>query len=1430
MPNDVEKRPGSIPKQLSPSQVSSYISFDGNAERNKKDSSQGQLQSEGVAALWMLLKKKRHAYLGDEVGMGKTRQAMGIIATQFLSNPDSHVVIVCPGKPLQEQWVKEWETFITTCYTPIDNLLKNSFTHQPVYSLDLHERLRDFSHSLLLNESRIHLLRYSSFSRPIWFGREKNKKETPEDIFKVYNKCLREIGLPEPSDKEKNILKKYLEKPQEDWRKDMTRKLNRAYAKRIGLLLNGRDIDLVIFDEAQYLRHTGNQQNRNIANVFRGNVKKWLFLSATPLHTGKNDICSLDVYLCNRENLCNREKVIFDEGSCLDCGNDYCTKFTYRMRGKSTNQTDVVELLKEILVRRPRIYVDNDDAKYQKVDYRQYSKDKISSFTDPFTSLTMALVQKRLVVVLEGQNNSFRQGECSSFESLSSSVLRKYGDRDGYKRVEPEFEGGGHKGTSQENDDSPDRDAINKLNLSFHRAMKTCFRQQGLKDNMPHAKLIYTANRVFSECLHNGKNTKKLIFTRRLDTVDELISLLLTRFQDDVDSRLNFWLTYLNSEDVNLREKIWAKNTFWKHQPEKEENKNSTSDDDIQPEKDDESYIQGRAAGLPYFQAIKKPDKGKSGQGILFYFRNRLLRAATKKDLQSNPMKGFLLFSPENVFLAENTQLNNYWEKFVGLLFDTDAPDWCLFKPKKSPEEKWKIATLQRCIMQSFRQTDFLLDLYVLNRFFRAEKPLAKNLSLPEKLIWFLGENRKHIFHTDLEKYIQNWKEKLRRWFVHFDLIVDKCLRGENTHSWHDIYNKVDSTFARMSPAFGRSGRLRDNNAVSQFKFPTHPNVLVCTDVLKEGVDMHLFCDEVVHYGVAWTSGDLEQRIGRVDRFGSLFGRKINRFSRNSMDDFYPRLKVSFPFLEGTLDKIQVDRVFREKMRSDYRLDLGKNEDELGMISIDDSTGSSQVTTSMSIQEGGTKNFEFYPAGVPKGLVRKQKPLSNDDLRDSQLGEFKKNLETHFPECRVTYLPLFDIFVVREPVDCIKNEGFFRLSNEKTKQKFHEEITLEYLVCNGLSLVSISNDHNLRGKPRSGQHFAIVKGFNFNIKWNTLVREIELHDPFNSESVNRHQTVLLERLGSFWFLRTPIFRVEEDIYEGGSFSWKNWIAKENTLRKWGYLIKDWEIIWFVVFVENAENLTNSNWLMRIAERVGRTGDRIQHLYSAADDPEWNYKSSLSFLDISDIDATGRKVLQHGSGAVMKVKQKDMVQYGNLVANLQDWFVATFTKVASSLYESKEEAQEMLDLAPVVMLPGGIFHLKTEGAGRFRLQAFLQLRQENSADANIVFPVPRIIWELGASPNLIGKKPVIDMSDWSCLPHNSIELWEKISHQRDREQFSMYAYKGDIYRYLTFYMSPTSFDSFERNILFAWQSVLSKIQGKNFMKEESRKLFAEVFLM
>lgn len=94
--------------------------------------------------------------------------------------------------------------------------------------------------------------------------------------------------------------------------------------------------------------------------------------------------------------------------------------------------------------------------------------------------------------------------------------------------------------------------------------------------------------------------------------------------------------------------------------------------------------------------------------------------------------------------------------------------------------------------------------------------------------------------------------------------------------------------------------------------------MLVSTEVLQEGEDLHTFCDRVFHYGIAWTPSALEQRTGRVDRVGSLAERRLASLTAVPLADG-DKIQVYFPYLQDTVEVVQNHRLF-ERMNTFLRL------------------------------------------------------------------------------------------------------------------------------------------------------------------------------------------------------------------------------------------------------------------------------------------------------------------------------------------------------------------------------------------------------------------------------------------------------------------------------------------------------------------------------
>ena len=99
-------------------ELSKYITFYENPKKQVYDediiTDFATLQIEGVAMLLNRLNKFNIVLLADEVGMGKTFQALAVITEQFRQKPDSKVLVITPRKEVLNQWKEEeYKEFIS---------------------------------------------------------------------------------------------------------------------------------------------------------------------------------------------------------------------------------------------------------------------------------------------------------------------------------------------------------------------------------------------------------------------------------------------------------------------------------------------------------------------------------------------------------------------------------------------------------------------------------------------------------------------------------------------------------------------------------------------------------------------------------------------------------------------------------------------------------------------------------------------------------------------------------------------------------------------------------------------------------------------------------------------------------------------------------------------------------------------------------------------------------------------------------------------------------------------------------------------------------------------------------------------------------------------------------------------------------------------
>jgi len=1369
-------------------QIRSLITFGGSEAARESD--QSILQSEGVAALWHRIQESRFAYLADEVGMGKTRQAMALIALQFLKKPDSRVVVLCPGEPLQKQWRSEWQAFIKTCFTAVDGTLK-SITGNDDMPLAMHHRLSEFAQSLLIDEERIHLLRYSSFSRPIGF----HNKISIGDIRQAYLDSLIPIGIEKLNTEEKQLFKGLSDEDELDGdddesilkRQQLTYELNRMFCQRLSSLIrpDAREVDLIVCDEAQYLRHVGNARNTNLNYSLGSHLSQWLFMSATPLHNGKNDIKSLDQYLCPHK----REK-----NTCTQ-GDPQCDQIDKALSGDDGK--DVIDILDDFLVRRPRKYMDASDNAYNKLMYRDYSRTPADARGDAFASVVTALVQKRLVEALKGGNNRFRQGECSSFESLASSAKLTYEDADDNPINVPEIDSSG----GEKVEETPDRQDINQLNESLRCKLSGAgfIREADVKHiSLPHPKLHQVASDVASRCFVDAPNHKVLIFARRLDTVEELVFQLQKNFQVEVDRRIKNWVEILSSSnsEANLGNGLLGfdcAENFWDSEIIADDHE-LEDDVDLALDINGEEEWQDKSEDLAFFKAFKKGVKGNSS-GKFFSFSNRLLQR--NKEKSNNPLP---LFVPADESL--NHVLDKDWQYFVKAIFvGCSIPEWIL-----DEKESDKILDLKRCIIQSFRRSDFIVDLYILHNFDKQGKK-----RLIDKLIGLFERSSSNPAFK-LHSYIEQWRRRIQKWCLHFDLICSKCFERDDKGEL-----QIDAEFLRMGPVVGRSGRMQNKHAVNQFKMPGYPNVLVCTDVLKEGVDMHLFCDEVIHYGVAWTSGDLEQRIGRVDRVNSLYNRRINLFKEEEGLTF-PRLKASFPFLAGTLDEYQVARVILDKQQSDLRMDLGKRDEDLNDVSLNDLF---EIPENNSEQ---LKNKEFFPNTVSFEDTNKINKLKNTqvssgevELSNQLFHELKNEFGTHglIPAalCSVESLLLH----ISEST--IKTKGE---SAETVSRPFvipsPENAFGEYAVIipNKLANQELTNlKQCLYELPSalvspldalSGKH-----SLSFSRKWNTISVTNKDHTAPYRPGFAREQTVIAESFGGFVLLRSPIRKDESHSFD--------WVNKYNHKRTEFFMAYDAGMLWLCVLIYRPELLGEKfNILIQM---LSARADAYQQLHYRDDLERWDYRSKNSLQSVLPQSCNLEKY------------QKLLKDDNNFKRQLRRWQKSITSSLITAVAEElvveddiQKDIHRNLTRYPKNARDGLFgFIMGEENVERFRLQAYLEM-DESKVQCGFPTGKPMMIWEVGVNSATTGQRPLIKLSEPDELPHREADMWWEIL---STDLIKVYTRKEGNNRFVCAYHDAFFLDGSTEDFTEAWALVVSRLRNNSkFMHGVCAQDLAKIF--
>lgn len=801
-------------------ELSKYITFYEKPEKQIYDediiTDFATLQIEGVAMLLNRLNKFNIVLLADEVGMGKTFQALAVITEQFRQKTDSKVLVITPRKEVLNQWKEEEYSEFRE-----KHLLDQYEKYLPENNNDNIHEVPNFAKGFLEENpnAKIVFAKSTSFST----------KENLDEKESRKNKLIQDI----------------------------------------------KQFDLIIVDEAHKFRNYDEKWDDSLIiqtakNLF-GNINgttKVLLMTATPLHSRNGDFKRIS----NLFNIQNSNFLAIKDNE--------------------------KELMKNIMVRRLRV-MSNGQNKYT---YRnEIAKD--ISLTDESTNdykneLFFAMLQKEYAKSDNGRD-------------LSKS-----------KHLLDFLEGTGFDENFEINDAIDNANINNELN----KVLKKYEKAYGYKEKPSNNKYESVLKSILE------KEEKILVFVRRTASAYELARQYINQFDKDawnlidnaIDSKVNIKIPSSREEfeqviknylekDLDNEIEVILNNMLWEEQENKDVlNKFRKNPRNISDGKS--RIVTTTAKKLIVSEYFEKYEKFEQDTFIKFL---KNINSNEDDNITENdkvPKSTVLDFFKKKKgipsthasrFLQKFTSPNSPYSKF----FEEDFVE--IYTHYKFTENNHNIRKLVKSAV--LHSSKGLIELYC------CDIEASKNKSI-------LQYNRfKQIVEQKLKNNQLSFINEIDLFLDHFDIYKKYLSFNENQfEDNNEESNKRkkedESIFHDSQPAYPYVGNTKNKTIITRFNSPFFPKLLCGTSTLQEGVNLHLFCNKIYHFGSAHTMGDDEQRVGRVDRLMGKMDRELK--SSKEINDF-PTLDIHYPYLKSTFDEFNLKKMLCNKRKTEKIIDKG---------------------------------------------------------------------------------------------------------------------------------------------------------------------------------------------------------------------------------------------------------------------------------------------------------------------------------------------------------------------------------------------------------------------------------------------------------------------------------------------------------------------------
>ena len=883
-----------------------------------------ELQKEGTIMAKKILNEKpdKHKFvmIWDEVGLGKTYEALGLVFLQASEKKDSNILIVTPNEAIGKKWIEEYKNFKDKKY--------------------------------YIGKEELNII--DCLNNPLEIINNKDRKIGITNIYVIRANKFSYINT---------ILKANEDINNEDDDNEVFLALENKNEKL-------DSFDLVIIDESQNLRGEWAAKNRNF-NVFFGlnrkfykvkeyktdmKFRKTVFLTATPYHSCKADLeRQLSYIIGDIKN--NKYKII-----------------------KLESQEELEKIPEAELKEEENVYAIRRHRKFKgknKYFFREYSAEKAEMNFEEM--LTMALVTKQQI---QTYGKQLKMGYIDSFESFITLEDDEENKNQNDKKVKTksDYDNDGNVYREEIEDKENKKkenlllkklknELIDKDGVLSHpktRKMKEMLEEDINKDNLE-KELIFTRRissteeikKIYSNVYDKKINSlvkeildKKLREKERKKYTDNKTSnyikviedgfnykdnITTLEQKDDDEKEYSVWLDSLKDKETNSRKMFYIKASFigiggfsticeenlidylninWSYNNDKKEVI-------LEDEKITYEELNNEAKKLVINKDFIIPSTNLKRDRI----RIMNLLLVNKYNEKNNQRYEEISKWYEKFYFKDRKENNDDDKKIKADKFDLSIKEtlknmkYNIWKEDLWNDENKKIEQFLSIDYMKITKEKFI-DREII------KKVIEKNIINGEGIIYLIlmrinvsKEDNLEILLENIKKDNSKFKERLSKRIREFldiftnELSIRKILDinfFENENMNENLSKSMQIFYP--SPVAACSSKTRPSISRVQKCFNTtfFPDVIVTTDVLKEGIDLQVNCSNIIHYGIAWTPGDMEQRIGRIDRYFS----KVYRDYDENKGDKNEKLQVKFIYMENSLDEKQTVNIIN-KMTKD---------------------------------------------------------------------------------------------------------------------------------------------------------------------------------------------------------------------------------------------------------------------------------------------------------------------------------------------------------------------------------------------------------------------------------------------------------------------------------------------------------------------------------